>query len=249
MRNLTLSLLVLLITCFTSDCAHAGDAAVDAFRAGEFSSARSLWQEQLAAATTPAERSRIAYNIGNTAYREGKLHLAIGWYTRALRDAPRDEDVWANLELARSEAELEPADRGDLRATIRRHFLMSFGVRGSQWSVLASLVLLAVCFAGEALRGGLLWRRLIWLSIGAVLIACIPWAWNTKNAASHPLMIVEPGGAQARSEPNRAAKVLRRYEAGTELEYVDELPDWIKVEDDRDRSMWVARGTVLDLLR
>jgi len=249
MRGIWLSVCVLLFTSLAAAHASVEDAAGLAYRAGDFASARNLWEEELTSATTPAERARLAYNIGNTAYRQGQLHLAIGWYTAALRDAPRDRDVWANLELARSEAELEPADRGDLRDTVRRHLLMSFGLAGSQWLVLATLVLLGACFAGEALRGGLFWRRLISCSLACVLLACVPWAWNASHAAGHPLLVIEPGGAQARSEPSVSAKVLKRYDPGTELEYTDELPDWIKVQDDQGRAMWVARGTVFDLLR
>lgn len=48
-------------------------------------------------------RQQAFYNLGNTAYRLGKLDQAINWYKQALELNPSDEDTKFNLEFARDE--------------------------------------------------------------------------------------------------------------------------------------------------
>ncbi|MCP3919241.1 MAG: tetratricopeptide repeat protein [bacterium] len=224
--------------------------ANDAYRAGDFDSAFTLWNRALAeSADQPeAERGRLAYNAGNAAYRAGRTLEAVAWYTAALRLLPGDADGWANLELARTEAELEPADRGDLTDTFKR--LVSSTTRAeAEWLALAGMVLLAVCLAGEALRGGMLWRR---LSLGALVLfgfLALPWIWSAVHSGSRPMMVVETRSTPARSEPRADAKRLFDIPAGSEVEHLDELPGWVKIDAGEDRLVWVREGTVFDLAR
>ncbi len=51
----------------------------------------------------PTIRSEALYNLGNTAYREGKLNDAIDFYMGALEENPDDEDAKFNLEFVREE--------------------------------------------------------------------------------------------------------------------------------------------------
>jgi tetratricopeptide (TPR) repeat protein len=59
------------------------------------------------------ESGDLYFNLGNAYYKEGDLGRAILSYERALRLMPRDPDVKANLELARSLTadEIEPLPR------------------------------------------------------------------------------------------------------------------------------------------
>src|SRR6185436_3640855 len=98
-------------------CASApgvDQAAIDAYRRGNYDSAKSLWISALESAPLPsAERARILYDLGNAAFRSDAPLEAVGWYTASLRLRPRDADTWTNLEHARRTAKLDPADRGD----------------------------------------------------------------------------------------------------------------------------------------
>jgi len=116
----------LLLGCLPQDASAyrtLDRAAIEAYRRQDFASARQCWQNCLSDAElqrSRAEKGRVLYDLGNVAYREGQLYEAVGWYSAALEERPRDADTWHNLEQARSDAHLEPADRGDLYSSLER---------------------------------------------------------------------------------------------------------------------------------
>ncbi len=69
------------------------------YRDGRFQEARDAY---LALLTAGYESSDLYYNLGNAHFKSGNLGRAILNYERALRLPPRDPDIRANLELARS---------------------------------------------------------------------------------------------------------------------------------------------------
>lgn len=228
--------------------AEAGpDDAVAAYRRGDYESASALWERELEATGDPAEKARLAYDLGNASYRSGHLLEAIGWYTAALRHEPRDADTWANLELARAEAGLEPADRGDLAATTLR-VLSSLTLAESEWLVLGSLALLALALSWEALHGGRAARRAALAAAGLTAIALVPWCWNLLDDSTRPALIVAEDGTPARSEPRPDGTRLFELEPGTRVERLDVLPGWVEVAADG-RAVWVAEGALFDLVR
>jgi len=225
--------------------------AVLAFRQGDLETARSAWLAELeeGAGLPQAERGRILYDLGNVAFRKGDVLEAVGWYTASLRLRPRDADAWRNLEHARTTAKLEPADRGDLAATVER-LLSALTLEESQWLVLVATVLWAGALAGEALRGGRVWRRLSIGGLCLVLASLAPWAWNRARTARDPVLVIEGSerGAEVRSEPREGAAVVATVAAGEELERLDALPDWTKGELPGGSAGW-ARGRSLFSLR
>jgi tetratricopeptide (TPR) repeat protein len=226
------------------------DAAVSAYRQGDLAGARAEWTALLDGADAPRgpERGRILYDLGNVAFRQGKLLEAVGWYTSALQYRPRDGDTWANLEEARSRAHLEPADRGDLSSTLRR-IVRSWTRAESGWIALCGLLACAAALAFEALRGGRLGR---WLAIGGVcvaLIASAPWIDAVSRARGDPVMVVEADKASVYSEPREKATVVAEVAAGTSAERIDELPDWVKVRTDGGAEGWVKSTSMFALHR
>ncbi len=224
-------------------------AAVAAYRAGDLVSARSGW---LAALENPrvrgAERARILYDLGNVAFREDKKLEAVGWYSAALRLRPRDADTWANLEHARREAGLEPADRGDLTATLRR-LLTAFDPTEARTLALAGLALLAAALGYEALRGGRLARWLALAAFGGALVLSAPCARHWLAGDADPLLVVEEGQAPVRSEPRGDAAVIAEAPAGSQVERLDTLPGWVKVRAADGAEGWVGDKAVFALRR
>lgn len=258
MRNLRLHAalrLLLALLCVAhmapSLSAASQEVAELAYRRGDWELARETWAGALVQAGKDApaeERARLCYNLGNVAYRTGELPQAVGWYSAALRLAPRDPDVRHNLELARSEAGLPPEDRGDLSSTIER-VLGFLTLPESEWLLAGLLAFLATCLAGEALRGGVFWRRSAWIATGLLVLGSLPWAWSLSRAGGHPLMVVHPDGASARTHPDPAAETVETLQAGERVERVDEWPGWIEVRTGDGRERWVQEDRVFDLAR
>jgi tetratricopeptide (TPR) repeat protein len=234
-----------------ANAAASDHDAIDAYRRGDLDSARTLWLaslESLGRAAPAAERARMLYNLGDVAYRRKQVLEAVGWYTAALRLSPRDADIWWNLEHARSDAKLEPADRGDLSATLRR-LVSSLTLAESEWLVLGSVALWSVALAIEALRGGRVWRRVSLALALAVLASLAPWVFNLARASRHPLLAIQEGKLELRSEPRSDAPAIAEVAAGDEVEAVDELPEWRKVELENGLQGWTRKSAVFALDR
>jgi len=223
-------------------------SALVAYRLGNPAAASTLWHQALEDAASEQERGRLCYNLGNAAYRRGEVVEAVAWYHAALRYTPRDGDLWANLEFCRAEAELDPADRGDLVHTVQR--LLSSLTRGeSEWLWACALALLALAGAGEALRGGTLWRRLFLGALVAQLLCAGPLLWHLVHDGQDTWMVTALDGCAGHSEPSDEAKQLAQFEAGAVLEELDQLPDWVKLADPQGRGLWVRTRDAFSLVR
>lgn len=71
--------------------------ANEEYRQGQYQRAREQYLEVVAAGVRDPQ---VYYNLGNTCFKAGRLGEAVLWYERALRLAPRDEDIRANLRFA-----------------------------------------------------------------------------------------------------------------------------------------------------
>jgi tetratricopeptide (TPR) repeat protein len=241
-----LALLVLVLL----PAARAAEAdAVAAYRAGDLATARAAWLAALERADVQgAERARVLYDLGNVAWREGHKLEAVGWYTASLRLRPRDADTWANLEHARREAGLDPADRGDLGATLRR---LASAWDGAEARLLAllGLALWAAALAFEALRGGRTARWVALLAFLAAAVLSVPWLHGALTTVQDPVLLVEETKALVRSEPRADAAVVAEVAAGSEVERLDALPGWVKLAAPDGTEGWVAAGSVFALRR
>src|SRR5580765_6166138 len=83
----------------TQTPAERFQAGVEAFRAGDHRAASSLWRGLLDERGTELDPGLLCYDLGNAAFRAGRVLEAVGWYTAALRFDPRNQAGWANLEL------------------------------------------------------------------------------------------------------------------------------------------------------
>lgn len=210
---------------------QAPSAGQVAYRSGDYASAKAHWAGALEQATSSDSRGALLHNLGNAAFREGNFLEAVARYTAAIEHAPRQSDTWANLELARSRAGLDAADRGDLAATVERLYsilrlpeleLISFGL----------LALLGLALLGEALRGARLSRFLAVVFLGLALALAALHTWRAVHTPGQRAMVTASGGVALRSEPNLDLPVILRVNGGGIIERVDSLPGWLRVRAD-----------------
>ncbi|MBK7641558.1 MAG: SH3 domain-containing protein [Planctomycetes bacterium] len=226
-------------------------AAVEAYRKQDLGTARQYWErclEDPQLQASRAEKGRILYDLGNVAYRDKQLLEAVGWYTAALRERPRDSDTWSNLEQARSDAHLEPADRGDLVSSLER-LVSSLTLEESRALALYAGLVWALFLAGEAFFGGRTWAWLARISTLGMLACLVPWVVQGARAGANELLVIAPQPLELRSEPRADAARILELAPGARVVYQDELPDWIKVDDGSAHSGWAPRAALFPLAR
>lgn len=254
-RTLWLGCVVFLVAsvsalAFERTAAPVDADAVSAYRNGDLAAARTAWIAALDTEPRPSghERARILANLGNVAFREGKMLESVGWFTASIRLRPRDADTWANLEHARRVAKLEPADRGDLGATVQR-VLGALTPSESRLLALVGLLGLAAALGHEAFRGG---RAGCWIAAGGfafALVTAAPWIHDVTTRSHLPALVVEENKSLVRSEPRNDAAVVAEAAAGDEVDRLDALPGWTKVRVSDGNEGWVEEGEVFALER
>jgi tetratricopeptide (TPR) repeat protein len=217
---------------------------VEAYRAGDYPTARHKFLAALEDRFT--DRAACLRNLGNVAFRERRPLEAAGWFTAAVREAPRDRDAWFNLEYVRREAGLEPADRGDLADTAVRLATM-LRVDEAERVVLALLGALALALAWEALRGGLAAKATAWSLAGVLGLALIPYVVQLSRAGGDPCFVIQPEGAALNSEPRENAALIGRLAPAKVVERIDHLPGWVRVRSSNGELGWVREDAVLAL--
>ena len=247
------SLLVLVVASVIAPTAGAQDlegqnaTAIEAYRAGDYATAEANWKAALTNELSSEDRGRLLYNIGNAVYRQGRVTESIAWYSSCIRTTPRDGFAWSNLEFARREKEMPAADRGDLRSTVAR-ILSAVDRSEAGWMMLLCIALWSLALVMEAVRGGSLWRRLSFLGFIAVLISSAPLAWQLSVEKEFPVaMVIEQPAAALRTEPGEEHSAVAQAGAGTRVQLLDELGDWVRIQTDQDERGWTPSSSVFEL--
>ena len=214
-----------------------------AYRAGDYTSAHAHWTGALAGATDAAIRGDLLHNLGNAAFRQGKHLEAVARYTAAIEQSPRQADTWANLELARSKAGLDVADRGDLAATTRR-LVTILRLPELEAVTFCALALFGLALLLEALRGGRLPKVLGVLFLGLALGLASLHTWRAQSSSEQRSMVTASGGVALRSEPDLDLPIILRVDGGDLVERRDQLPGWLRVRSGGTLG-WIEAQNVL----
>lgn len=222
---------------------------IDAYRGGAYGEAESIWTSLYAMdGLSDRARAKLAFNLGNVAYRDERTNEAVGWYTLATKLAPRDEFARRNLEFVRGKAGWSPDDRGDLSSTFRR--LVTVLTANERRNLLALALGVLVLVAGaEILFGGRAWRRLLVLALVFLALAAVPWFFGLTGRADDPFLVVADARAKLRSEPSMDKATTAELTPGEVVERLDELDGWTRVEASGDRRGWVHSDELFSLER
>lgn len=223
------------------------------YRRGEYSPAATRFEAALGESgeegdLLPAERVRILRALGNCSFRRGDSLAAVGWYSAALRHAPRDGSLWANVELARTESGLPPADRGDLSSAID-FLLHAWRPEESRLMALLGALLFLAAIVLEVLRGGLVARTAVIGTAFLALVLALPWFASLLPEMPNPHMVLRANAVPVRSEPESSMATVAHLDPGSIVTQLDELDQWVRIQGKGEELGWVPRAAVFALDR
>ncbi|NET31908.1 MAG: tetratricopeptide repeat protein [Cyanothece sp. SIO1E1] len=191
----------------------------------------------------------LYYNMGNVCYRQSKLGLAILYYEKALKLAPRDQEIKGNLELAKSQQadQIDPLPPFFLDRW--RHGLQSL-FSANTWSMLGVLCLWI------GVGGLILWilgkerKQRKWgfiAGISLLLLSLLPFYLSSsraqfeQNPGTAILLEMEYG---LRSAPEEGSKILVPLHEGVKLVIIDRIGDWLKVKLEDGEQGWLPEKSL-----
>jgi len=213
-------------------------AGLAATHAGDFALAQGHFEDALAdGGVHPA----VYHGLGNALHRQGRPGPALAAWARGARLAPRDGDLRANLERARSATEdrLEPPDPS-VGPLVWMRFLSIRETAGLA-SALGTLALawpLSAALRRRPRPGAALPAAL--LGVGLLLAASAG-----ISAAQAEVVVVAVPELRARSALGDAGVELFALHEGAELRAIDAAPGHRLVELPDGRKGWVPAGALI----
>jgi tetratricopeptide (TPR) repeat protein len=239
----SVGLLFLLLTAITAKADSTADAFIQGnrlYEEGKYSQAVTAY-EQLTQARilSPA----LYFNLGNAWLKAGHIGRAICAYRQAENLAPRDPDIRANLQIARTQA---GANNPALPGSRWTRWVSRLTL--NEWTLAAS-VIVAMFFL-------VLTAREIWPSLkksgSAVTVllgfACVCLCACVGMAADQSLVekfvVVTASEAVARVGPLPEAQSVFTLHDGAELQVLGSDGDWLQVSDAARHIGWLAQKEV-----
>jgi len=221
------------------------DAANQLYVAGHFDEAARIYEQELARGV---QDSAVYYNLGNAYFQQGDLGRAVLNLQRAAQLDPRDEDIQANLELARQQTtELfveEPSGP------------VAFLANLTGWLTINETAVLVIAF--WFLLGFLLlaWRQIetpatrkalqIVFGLVAVLffLSGVSLASRTFLAQTQPAGVVVTPSVAVSSMPGTLQEAGYSLNGGTEVHVMGTQGDWVRLATPGTTESWVPAQAV-----
>lgn len=237
-------LLVLFLGQFSP--AHAADDASEfeqankLYEQGKYADAASAYDKIL---QSSHESEAVYFNRGNAYLKLGELGRAIASYRQAEELSPRDPDLRANLQFARTQA------RGGTVYRANRWEQWLGWLTLNEWTILTAVAfwiffsLLILKQWKPQLKTRL--RNPTWIAglamvfLGIGLIARVNASYYNNSA------IVIAGEADVRHGPLDESQTAYKVRDGVELSVLDQKDGWFRVSDSSGRSGWLRQDQLL----
>ena len=200
------------------------------YEAGQYAEAIAVYETIVEAGV---HDSAVFYNLGNAYYKQGDLGRAILNYRRAQYLNPRDNDIAANLAIARLQTldQLEP-DEGLLANFVE---IAEAWLTLNEALILASILWLLVgLFGVVAILSRRLRRVSLWV-LGALgiflLVGVISMANRYYLEQTAPPAVVVASQVDVTSGPGTGEQYLVEFNlhTGAEIRLLESRPDWRRV--------------------
>ncbi len=189
----------------------------------------------------------LEYDLGNVYFRLGELGRAIVHYRRALRLAPADQRLDANLRYARDRVEPPIAPSGQHR--LARQFLFWHYETSLAQRTTALLILTAVGWG--LLFAWLGWRRRPLAVMGLVgvalsLAAGVSVRWQIEDEARQPHAVIVADQQYLRLGRGEGSDLAIKQPlgSGVELRILQQRGGWIEVRLANDQTGWLPADSV-----
>ncbi len=214
------------------------------YERGEFAEAASIYGAIIEAGVA---NSDLYYNLGNAYFKLGDLGRAVLNYRRAQRLAPRDADITANLDLARSQT----VDKLETETGLSNLVKMA-----EEWLTINEAVVLAlvlwifICYF--AVLAILLprQRRLFGWIVGVLGIFLLVGVFSIGNRLyaqwRYPPAVIVAQEVEITSGPGDAEQYLVEFtlHSGTEVYLLESRPNWRRVMLPGDLQGWAPAEAV-----
>ena len=187
----------------------------------------------------------LYFNLGNACFKTGQVGMAIAYYRLAHELAPRDTDVFNNLQMARLRANATlPYQPPWWRAWTRPLTLneWTLAAMAAGWA-LAGMIMVSLWKAqtGPGLSKGMRWVGVLFTVIVAGL------ALRLWEYAGPPPAVVIAKDLPVRYGPLEESRSAFVLGDGSEVEVTDRQGEWLQVRDSLRRTGWLRKSFVLVL--
>lgn len=217
-----------------AETAETFDAAAKLYEQGKFRDAAAMYERLIA---KDAPTVSVLFNQGNAWFKAGEKGRAIAAYRRALRLAPRDPEISANLDVVRTKVQgAVTAKPGVLEGVM--------GVlTANEWAFAAILgvwgwfgLMMVRALAPRFRRFSGVWG---WALAGGVAITMLA-AFSARSKDLQQAAVVVVSEATVRFGPLEEAQTAFTLSDGSELVVTDRKGAWVEIRDSNRRRGWIA---------
>lgn len=225
---------------------HLFEQGNQSFEQGDYAKAVSAYEDIL---EMGFESPALYYNLGNAFFKEGKIGPAILNYERALRLAPRDEDIRFNLRLA-EEYRLDKIQDIPTFFTTKmlNAFLALFGLRTFYLLFGVFYIIAAGAAVGWIFSRSRKWKILFRTAGLAGLVLMIFFgsaaAFKTHNLHHGVEAVVLENEVAVRSAPTQDGTHIFAIHEGLKVKVLNRRRDWIEIKLDDGKEGWLPAGTI-----
>ncbi len=219
------------------------DVANEEYKAGNFENAIILYRGLLSGA--PVRAADIHYNIGNASFKLNNYGKAIASYQRALRLAPRDRDIAANLNFVR-DLTVDKIDRPRSAEFFREVFFFHHGLSAGEAEAILLGAYLATCIFGVAhlFRKSKTLKWLMLVALAATLAAGASCAFRWYESANPGQAVIVADESEIHTGPGQSYIVSFSLHDGVELKIRKSEDEWFQIELPDGRRGWIEKPDI-----
>jgi tetratricopeptide (TPR) repeat protein len=242
---------LVLVVCTALSPVARSESPEEAFDRGNAAYERESYDEAVEAYQAVLrygiEDARLEYNLGNAAFKLGRLGHAILHFERARRLAPTDLDVLANLEYARTFC-FDPAIPDERAALVRllEGWQDRLGPDRQAWALLAVFWIFAALMGWGFSRRGRFSASIGWslsalIVTGLILVAS--WYTTHQRLEGNRTAVILDEVVEVLAGPGQNNPTLFTVHEGLTVAVRGERDEWIQVHLPNGLNGWLSRDS------